>query len=66
MKKIQRKAKQDTDKSPGDKDEKREKCIKQEPLSNEHSKSQCIMFIYSEITFYISFKEMLSHQNCDF
>lgn len=37
MKKIQRKAKQDSDKNQ-DKDEKREKSIKQEPLSGDHSK----------------------------
>ncbi|BES98570.1 Lim homeobox [Nesidiocoris tenuis] len=36
MKKIQRKAKQE-DKSPGEKEDKREKCIKQEPLSSDHS-----------------------------
>lgn len=38
MKKIQRKAKQDSDKSSSEKDDKRDKCIKQEPLSSEHSK----------------------------
>lgn len=39
MKKIQRKAKQDSDKSPNEKDEKRsDKTIKQEPLSSDHSK----------------------------
>lgn len=37
MKKIQRKQKQDSDKSPGDKDEKRDKNIKQEPLSGDNS-----------------------------
>ncbi|XP_054276297.1 LIM homeobox transcription factor 1-beta-like [Macrosteles quadrilineatus] len=36
MKKIQRKQKQDSDKSPGDKDEKRDKNIKQEPLSDHY------------------------------
>ncbi|CAB0019643.1 unnamed protein product [Nesidiocoris tenuis] len=36
MKKIQRKAKQE-DKSPGEKEDKREKCIKQEPLSSDHN-----------------------------
>lgn len=40
MKKIQRKAKQDLDKSPSDKDEKRDKSIKQEPLSGDHSEYQ--------------------------
>lgn len=38
MKKIQRKQKQDLDKSPNDKEEKRDKSIKQEPLSSDHSK----------------------------
>lgn len=38
MKKIQRKAKQDNDKNSGDKEEKRDKNIKQEPLSSDHSK----------------------------
>lgn len=37
MKKIQRKAKQDSDKNAGDKEEKRDKNIKQEPLSSDHS-----------------------------
>lgn len=38
MKKIQRKAKQDSDKSPGEKEDKRDKSIKQEPISSDHSK----------------------------